>query len=40
MGLRTENSEFWMDRPVFVTGASGLIGGWLVKQRFMALDGL
>ena len=32
MGLRTENSEFWMDRPVFVTGASGLIGGWLVKQ--------
>ena len=26
------SSSFWQDRPVFVTGASGLIGGWLVKQ--------
>lgn len=25
-------SDFWLDRKVFVTGASGLVGGWLVKQ--------
>ena len=24
--------SFWANRPVFVTGATGLIGGWLVKQ--------
>jgi CDP-glucose 4,6-dehydratase len=23
---------FWMDRPTFVTGATGLVGGWLVKR--------
>jgi CDP-glucose 4,6-dehydratase len=23
---------FWLDRPVFVTGGSGLLGGWLVKH--------
>jgi CDP-glucose 4,6-dehydratase len=23
---------FWRDRPTFVTGASGLVGGWLVKR--------
>ena len=23
---------FWQDRPVFVTGGSGLVGGWLVKR--------
>ncbi|CAN5544476.1 GDP-mannose 4,6-dehydratase [soil metagenome] len=23
---------FWRDRPVFVTGATGLVGGWLVKR--------
>jgi len=23
---------FWSDRPVFVTGATGLVGGWLVKR--------
>jgi len=23
---------FWRDRPVFVTGATGLLGGWLVRQ--------
>jgi len=22
---------FWQDRPVFVTGATGLVGGWLVR---------
>jgi CDP-glucose 4,6-dehydratase len=25
-------SSFWMDRPVFVTGATGLLGSWLIKQ--------
>ena len=23
---------FWQDRPTFVTGATGLVGGWLVRQ--------
>jgi CDP-glucose 4,6-dehydratase len=25
-------SSFWLDRPTFVTGATGLVGGWLVKR--------
>ena len=25
-------SQFWQDRPVFVTGATGLLGGWLVNR--------
>ena len=25
------DKEFWRDRPTFVTGATGLVGGWLVK---------
>ncbi len=25
-------NSFWRDRPVFVTGATGLVGGWLVKR--------
>jgi CDP-glucose 4,6-dehydratase len=25
-------STFWQDRPVFVTGATGLVGGWLVGR--------
>jgi CDP-glucose 4,6-dehydratase len=25
-------STFWQDRPVFVTGATGLVGGWLVRR--------
>ncbi len=24
--------KFWLDRPVLVTGASGFLGGWLVKD--------
>jgi CDP-glucose 4,6-dehydratase len=28
--------SFWRDRPVFVTGATGLVGGWLVKQLLAA----
>lgn len=26
------NASFWLDRPVFVTGATGLVGSWLVKR--------
>src|SRR5216684_6532710 len=26
------SSNFWLDRPVFVTGATGLVGGWLVRR--------
>lgn len=26
------NSSFWLDRPTFVTGATGLVGNWLVKR--------
>jgi CDP-glucose 4,6-dehydratase len=29
-------STFWHDRPVFVTGATGLVGGWLVKALLAA----
>lgn len=25
-------SNFWQDRPVFVTGGTGLVGSWLVKR--------
>jgi CDP-glucose 4,6-dehydratase len=27
-----EMNNFWQDRRVFVTGASGLVGGWLVEE--------
>ena len=27
----TKGTTFWRNRPVFVTGATGLVGGWLVK---------
>jgi CDP-glucose 4,6-dehydratase len=26
------SNGYWRDRPVFVTGATGLVGGWLVKR--------
>jgi CDP-glucose 4,6-dehydratase len=26
------SGTFWRDRPVFVTGATGLLGGWLVRR--------
>lgn len=25
-------ADFWRDRPVFVTGATGLLGGWVVRR--------
>ena len=25
-------SEFWLDRPTFVTGATGLVGSWVVRS--------
>ncbi len=29
---RNVNNSFWKDRPTFVTGATGLVGGWLVNR--------
>ena len=29
-------SSFWRDRPTFITGATGLVGGWLVKSLLAA----
>jgi CDP-glucose 4,6-dehydratase len=29
---RMESNRFWQDRPTFITGASGLVGGWLVQK--------
>jgi CDP-glucose 4,6-dehydratase len=26
------NREFWIDRPTYVTGGTGLVGSWLVKR--------
>ena len=26
------NKKFWLDRPVLITGGTGLLGGWLVKK--------
>lgn len=26
------NRSFWIDRPTFVTGGTGLVGGWLVRR--------
>ena len=28
----SKNPAFWRDRPVFVTGATGLVGSWLVRR--------
>jgi CDP-glucose 4,6-dehydratase len=38
MGIvQNSKTAFWQDRPVFVTGATGLLGGWLTK-RLVELD--
>ena len=29
---RAVMSSFWRDRPTLVTGATGLVGGWLVRR--------
>ena len=30
------DAKFWRDRPVYVTGATGLVGSWLVKRLIAA----
>jgi len=30
------NINFWQDRPTFVTGATGLVGSWLIKRLLAA----
>jgi len=30
--MKAVNTDFWRDRPTFVTGATGLVGGWMVKS--------
>ena len=33
MGIEKQpDTKFWQDRPTLVTGATGLLGGWLVRQ--------
>lgn len=34
--MATLNSVFWRDRPTLVTGATGLVGGWMVKRLLAA----
>jgi CDP-glucose 4,6-dehydratase len=31
-GTDAEKKDFWRDRPALVTGATGLLGGWLVSR--------
>ena len=30
--MKEVSTDFWQDRPVFITGATGLLGSWLVKR--------
>ena len=32
LAISLNNPAFWQDRNVFVTGATGLVGGWVVKN--------
>lgn len=34
--VKSASSVFWRDRPTFVTGATGLLGGWLVRRLLQA----
>ncbi len=34
--IDNSSSAFWLDRPTLVTGATGLVGGWLVKRLLAA----
>ena len=34
--MNENGSDFWRDRPVLVTGATGLVGGWLVERLLQA----
>jgi CDP-glucose 4,6-dehydratase len=34
--MPSNQSSFWLDRPTFVTGATGLVGAWLVRQLLAA----
>ena len=36
MGVDNSRDQFWQDRPVFVTGATGLLGGYLVRRLLQA----
>lgn len=36
MTSETPDRGFWLDRPTLVTGATGLIGGWLVRRLLAA----
>src|SRR5436305_13991262 len=29
---RVPMNDFWLDRPTFVTGATGLVGSWVVRR--------
>jgi CDP-glucose 4,6-dehydratase len=35
-GMGLSISPFWLDRPTLITGATGLVGGWLVKRLLAA----
>ena len=30
--MSQSSENFWRERPVFITGATGLLGGWMVKE--------
>lgn len=32
VAVTLSNNQFWQDRPTLVTGATGLLGGWLVRR--------
>lgn len=32
LGMKIDSPTFWRDRPVLVTGCTGLLGGWLIKR--------